>query len=262
MFFNGKRARDAILQRELASGYDRFAPPALRYRAYINLCLSPFNWEDTYLSIKSGRKISINTWDCLLGTIMGMMLSLHRNTEHTIPLLSEVAIDFVDYIRIDKGSDPWRFLLSMRRYLPRYMLMRSLLSVGIDWREVAYEMLGAKSKPSYSSYHSLFTNNYIRTMIKATTVFKKMRTSEDPDYQPGVNDKHSLLLQQSLSKKCLSYEKLETVVDLYLVALPSWNTSIRAKVCYYISFLQPLHELFEKQMLPSTETRILGTKSK
>ncbi len=262
MHFNGKRERDRIIAQEEAAGFYRFAPPALKYHAYVNLCLYPFTWEDTYISLKSNKRISLNTWNCLLGALMAMLLSMKRKTEHTIPILSEIAIDFIEYIRLDRGSDPWRFLFSMKRYFPRYVLMRSLLTVGIDWREVAYDLMGAKHKPAYGSYHSLFTNIYIRTLIKATTVYKQMRSTCDEDYEPGVNDKHSLLLRESKSKKCLSYKTLESVVDLYLTSLPSWNPSIRAKVCYYISFLRPLHELMEKQMLPATEAKILGSKSK
>lgn len=262
IWFNGKAQRTLILANEEAIGYYRFAPPALKYQSYINLCLHPYTWEDTYTGIKNNRKISLVNWNCLLGTLMGMLLSAHKKTEHTLPMLSEMAVDFIDYIRIDKGNDPWRFLLSMKRYLPRYCLIKSLKTVGIDWRDVAYELLGAKHKPAYSSYHSLFTNTHVRTMIKAMVVFKQMRSTQDTDYLPGVNDKHSLLLRESASTKCHSYMRLETVVDLYLATLPSWNTSIRAKVAYYISFLRPLHELFEKQMLPIVEQKTLGTKSK
>jgi hypothetical protein len=259
MYFNGKRERDRILHHELARGYDRFADMP-RYCAYINLCIAPYNWEDVYTAIKSRASISLINWDCLNGVIMALLVSLHKKTEHTLPMIPEMSTDFVDYIRMDKGNSPWRFLLSMKRYLPRYFVMRSLAAVGIHWRDVAYDLMGARNKPAYTSYHSLFTNLHVRTLVKATSVFKHMRHTGDPDYQAGVNDKHSLLLKESSSTKCHKYEYLENVVDLYISCLPSWNPAIRAKVCYCISFLQPLHLLFEKQMLPSTSANVLGTK--
>lgn len=253
MHFNGKAKRDAIIS---LLDYDPFSS-GKRFCVYIDLCIHPFSWDTIYQKIRRKQRLDYQTWNCLLGALNGLFINLHMQGACTnAVLMSETAMDFVEFIRSDSVGDPWKFMLSMRVYMRRYCILKSLQSVGVDWREVAYNELGALSKPSNRTYHSIFTNKYVRSFLKALVVFKQMRTVVDEDYQVGVNDRHSLTLAQSTSPKSLPYEQLDKLVSILLESLPSWNTSIRAKVCYAISFQHDLHELFEKQMLPSMQRKI------
>jgi hypothetical protein len=172
-------------------------------------------------------------------------------------MLPDIAIDFVDFIRKDKSPDPWKFLHSIKRYYPRYAIIKSLRSFGIDWREIAYELMGSSCKPVPTSYHSVFTNLYVRSLVKAVVIYKMYRSPGDEDYEEGVNDMQTLLKNTAASPKCVSEFYLEQTVNELLRVLPNWNTSIRGKVSYMLCYLQPASSL-ERQMLPSLQRKVLG----
>lgn len=253
MHFNGKKKRDELIAQHEVNPYD---VTGRRFCVYIDLCIHPHSWDSVYNKLRQPRKIDHSTWNCLLGVINALLLSIRMRPGQNAMLINDVALDFVDFIRHDNVGDAWKFILSMRVYLRRYCCIKSLHSIGLDWRTISYEELGAMCKPSNKTFHSIFTSLYVRSFIKALVVFKQMRTVADADYELGVNDRHTLVARESASKKCLDYHKLDKIVQIYMETLPSWNTSIRCKACYNISYMIPLHELLEKQMLPSTQRKI------
>jgi hypothetical protein len=261
--YNNKEARDNILRRMEAEGKpDPFGSNQPKFKNWINLCIHPSDWDTVYKRVKSNTTLSFETWEALQGVVFALLVYMNKSTRETKEVLNDVVIDFVDFIRKDKASDPWRFLHSMRRYYPRYAILKTLATFGIEWRTVAYEVMGANFKPSPRSYHSVFTNIYVRTLVKAVVIYKHYRTALDADFDDGVNDMHSLLLLHSASSKCLPYNRLEATVNLLLSVLPNWTPSVRSKVSYMLGYLQPASVLYELQMLPSTERKVLGNSSK
>jgi hypothetical protein len=226
---------------------------------WINLCLFPYTWEQTYASLRKPGRISYRAWENLGGAVMALFVNINRFTPYTPEMVAEVLPDFVEYVRSDRTGDPWKFILSMRRYLPRYIVIKALARVGFNWREVACERMGAKVPSRSTSFHSLFTNLYVRSIVKAMVVFRLYRTPGDPDYLVGTNDVATLVAKESASNKCVSFDKLLATVELLQETLPSWSASARARACFYCSYLMPLHYLTEKQMLPSVERKVLGS---
>lgn len=260
MYYNGQKDRERLMQEfEEREGHSMFADVSKRFCVWINLCLHPYTWEQTYASLRKPGRISFRAWENLGGAIMALFVNINRCTPFTKEMVGECQPDFVEYIRADRVGDPWKFLLSMRRYLPRYIAVKSLQRAGIDWRLLATECMGAKVKPKISSFHSLFTNLYVRSILKALVVFRQYRTPGDEDYSLGTNDIASLVAKESSSNKCVSFDKLLPVVERLQESLPSWSVSARARTCFFCSYLMPLHYLTEKQMLPSLERKVLGT---
>lgn len=263
MHFNNKAVRDALeKQIELETGVNPFKASPRRFCTYVNLCLHPYTWEQTYYHLRQRKTISLTTWSCLSGAVLALFINLNRKTGETTQTVAEVVPDFVEYIRSDKTNDPWKFLLSMRRYLPRFITVKALARVGLDWRKLSVELMGAYKTPKPATYHTLFTNIYVRSLVKAMVVFRLYRTTGDADYQPGVNDIITLVEKEAKSKKCISAAHLLNLVERLQETLPSWSVSARARACYYCSYLMPLHYLYEKQMLPSLERNVLGTTTK
>lgn len=262
MHYNGKAKRDQLLAEMERRGVFPFDEKRNRFVSFINLCIHPYDWATCYHQVRNRKQISSQTWEAFNGAIFATFVIMNKSTGDTKLMLADVALDYIDFIRADKVGDPWKFLMSMRRYFPRYSIIKGLASFGLDWREFAYSHLGARCKPTSRSHHTIFTNVYVRTLVKAVVVFKQYRGPEHDDYQPGVNDMHSLLLTHSNSTKCLPYDRLEVAVNELLSLLPTWSPSIRARVNYMLSYMQPAHYILEKQMLPSTERKVLGSGAK
>ncbi len=260
MHYNPQKERTRLMQEyEEREGRSMFEGTDKSLCVWINLCIAPYTWEQTYAGLRQPGRIHFRHWECLGGVVMALFVNINRFTPFTPEMVNECLPDFVEYIRADKVGDPWKFILSMRRYLPRYIVLKALARVGFDWRKVACERMGAKVMSRSSSYHSLFTNLYVRSIVKAMVVFRLYRTPGDPDYLPGTNDLPSLVAKESASKKCVAFDKLLPVVELLQETLPSWSASARARACFYCSYLMPLHYLTEKQMLPSLERKVLGS---
>lgn len=261
MHFNYGKKREQIAQEYLDNGVDLFADKSIRWRVYINLCIHPYKWEQIYGSIRDNQRIPNVTWNAFLGALHGTLVYIKRSRIESHRMCAEIAPDIVEFIRSDTTGDPWKFLLSMMRYFPRYFVLRGLKTFGIDWRELALSHMGATHKPNPKTYHSLFTNTYVRTLVKAITVYTQQREPFDSEYQLGVNDRHSLLLKhRGNGKKCKGYDELNATVEYLEQALPSWNQRTRAQVAYYLSHALPLHYLTEKQLFGRLETNVTGYK--
>jgi len=263
MHFNAAKERARILQefRE-REGRDMFEGESKRFCVWVNLCLHPYTWEQTYACLRVPGRVRYRAWENLGGAIMALFININRFTPFTAQMVGECQPDFVEYIRSDKIGDPWKFLLSMRRYMPRYIAIKSLSKAGIHWQDLAVECMGAKHKSQPTTYHSLFTNKYVRSTIKALVVFRQYRSIGDEDYSLGTNDLPALVRRESASPKCVGEPELTAVVERLQESLPSWSVSARSRACFFTSYLMPLHYLTEKQMLPSLERKVLGTNTK
>lgn len=263
MHFNGAKERALILQQfREREGRDMFEGESKRFCVWVNLCLHPYTWEQTFASLRQPGRVRYRAWENLGGAIMAIFININRFTPFTAQMVGECQPDFVEYIRSDTVGDPWKFLLSMRRYMPRYIAVKSLAKANIHWQDLAVECMGAKFKAKPTTYHSLFTNKYVRSTIKALVVFRQYRSVGDSDYEPGVNDLPTLVRRESASNKCVSEPHLLAAVERLQESLPSWSVSARGRTCFFTSYLMPLHYLTEKQMLPSLERKVLGTNTK
>jgi hypothetical protein len=257
MYYNNLQARNKIIAN---MGSNPFETTTTAFSLHISLCLHPHSWETTYYSIRSKARVTEEHWGVLTGVIYALMLHT-RKKARSYETINDVAIDFVEYIRSERKPDPWKFLLNMRAYMSRYMVLKGLASAGVDWRSVAYELLSAKSLPSAASYHTIFTNKYSRNMVRALGIFKNHRSLGEEDYKLGENDLQTMLERACTSRKTLPIDELECLVVYLMQQLPSWKPSIRSLVSFRVNNLIPIHPIVERQMLPSVERATVGTTS-
>lgn len=261
--YNDTAKRAALIEQAAARGVHLFADTNKhKFCTWLNLCLAPHTWEQTYASVRKQKVLSHVAWECLGGAVLALFVNQNKFNRYTKEVVAEVLPDFVTYIRADKVGDPWKFILSMRRYLPRYITIKALGKAGVDWRELAVECMGAKTKPRSVTYHSLFTNVYVRSLVKAIVVFRLYRSPGDPEYVVGTNDLDTLITQHAASNKCVAEPELYATIASLQSSLPAWNYRVRAHTCFFLSYLLPLYWLTEKQMLPSMERNVLGTTTK
>lgn len=257
MHYNSKAKRQHITEELLKQGKDIYKN-STGLQAFYSLAIYPHDWSVVFGNIRDRTRIRDKDWECLLGIIFAQLIYNKKCQSETKRMCHEVAIDYVEFIRSDNKGDPWKFILNMTRYFYRYAFIQGIESFGIDWRTMAYEHMGAKLKPSPKTYHSLFTNMYLRTQLKSIVVFNHFLDVGEQGYEPGVNDRYTLLAEQASSKKSLSYEALEGSFEFYLTALPSWNHSIRRQVCFYLSHILPMTYLVEKQLLGVKQKNVIG----
>lgn len=260
MHYNHAYKREQIRQKYLDKGIDLFDTDNI-YSVYINLCIHPYKWESVFANIRERPHINQRDYFALLGTIKALLINTKRAKKESTRMSAELAPDFIDFIRNDRVGNPWKFILSMRRYVPRYLIMRGLQDFGIDWRDLAFDHMGAKYKPQPKSYHTLFTNLYLRTIVKALGVFAAVREPHDADYECGVNDVASLIKKESNSTKCKSPEILERTYLFLRESLPSWSPQVRGQVTYYLSNLLPVTYLVEKRLYGRQHENIIGVKN-
>ena len=259
MHFNYQKERDIIVA-ELEKDYPDLWKYENRFNTFVNVCIHPYKWEWVYSKVKSGYGITDKAYYALLGAMHATLVNIKKARKESTRMCNEAAPDIIEFIRNDSTDDPWRFLLAMRRYFPRYFIIRGLTTFGINWRDVAYDVMGAYRKPNPKTHHSLFTNLYVRTLCKSVAVFSWYRDTYEDDYEFGENDMVTLIDKQADSTKCKSREALEDTVIYLSEALPSWNHRARAQVGYYLNHLLPLYYLTEKQLFGRLHNNVIGTK--
>jgi len=260
MHYNSAAKRARIEQDYRDKGIELFDTKS-KLAVFINFCIYPYKWEWVYETIRTRGQIPDKCYYAMLGAIYATMINIKRAKRESAQVSNEIAPDIIDFIRNDRTGDPWKFILSMRRYLPRYLIIRGLQSFGIDWKKLAMETMGATREPQPRTYHSLLTNLYVRTLIKALGVFVAVRDTNEEEYEFGVNDVATLLEKESQSSKCKSKETLEETYFYLREALPSWNAQTRGQVAYYLSNLLPLSYLTEKQLYGRLHENTIGTKN-
>lgn len=206
-----------------------------RVLSFINLCIYPHTFETVYRSIRSDKRITIKTYDCLKGVIIGLLVLSNRKHKDSYVSVDTYVIDFVNFIKSDTKEDPIRFLLSMRVYMPRYLFLRGLqIAFSIDWRSLVTDALELKIAPRSKSYHSLCTNKYVRNLLRVYVVWKNYRDVHDEGYELGVNDVNTLLDKAAAHKTSLDRVSLVALLESLKESLPSWGYSVRRKAAYAI----------------------------
>lgn len=166
---------------------------------------------------------------------MGLIVLVSRKHKDSEIAVDEYIIDFIKFIRSDTVGDPEKFLLSMRRYMFRFMFIVGLrVAFGIDWRDFVSEILELKKKPQINTYHYLFVNVYIRNLLQAYSVWKYYKAPGDEGYVLGVNDLATLAQAQANLKTSLGLEKLTALIEALQQTLPSWNHNIRKQAAWHI----------------------------
>ena len=208
--------------------------------SFVNLCIYPYDFATIYHRIQERDQIQFNDYEALKGAITALLVLIKRKNRNNNAAVDIFVVDFVNYIRSDtKTRDPLKFLMSINRYLPRYLCVSGLnYAFGIDWKTLVVETLDLNRSLEYSSYHSLFTNLYIRSLMMTFVAWKNFRYSHEEGYEYGVNDIDTLLTKAASYKKSLSRDKIEKLFDRLLKVLPSWNVQTRRKVGWSVDTMQ------------------------
>jgi hypothetical protein len=215
---------------------------------FINLCIYPQKFELLYDTLRTQDRISADNYESVKGTITGLLVLTHRQHAESKISVDAYVIDFIRFIRSDKKPDPVRFLLSMRVYFPRFLLAVGLqTSFGVDWRTLVTEVLSLENKPQLKSYHSLFGNKYLRTLVHAYIVWKNYRDTHDPDYEEGTNDLLTLLDKYSKLKTNDGRESTQALFEALQSNLPSWSVDARKKAAWAIDSAQDGYEMINRQ---------------
>jgi hypothetical protein len=230
MHFNSKPVRDELLQK-MPNHFDFNKHKVL---SFINLCIYPMRWEQIYERIRNQTIITPATYDGLKGAIAGMLVVCKRKGRFYQNIVDETVVDWCTYIRMDKKPEPERFLLNWCHYMNRYLFAKGLqVAFNIDWRIVVFDALALKKLPKPKTYNSLFTNQYLKELIKCFIIYKRFREKQDEDYEEGKNDLLSLYNQQK-DKSILKPEQFDALYDTLVKSLPSWNTDVRKKASFAI----------------------------
>lgn len=255
MHYNNYQARLEIYQKSPWLFDD--APS--KVLAFINLCVYPYKFEVVYNTLRTQPRISANIYDCVKGTITGLLVLTNRQHKESQMSVDNYVIDFITFIRSDKKDDPVRFLLSMRRYMPRFMFFVGLqVAFGIDWRTLVYDLLELQNKPQCKSYHSVFTNRYGRSLLHAYIIWKQYREPHDEDYEAGVNDVLTLLDKFANMKTNIGRESLQLLFEGLQANLPSWNAGVRAKAAWAIDSAQDGLTIINRQFTDFKYKQVQG----
>jgi hypothetical protein len=153
-------------------------------------------------------------------------------------------LDFIEVIRIHTSPDPSDFLLSIRRYLPRFLFAVGLrVAFNIDWRDVVTDALDLNKRPQPATMSGLFANKYLRNLLYAYCVWKLFREPWDADYEKGTNDILTLLDKYATLKTALTRGELEVLFTALSSLLPSYSLDIRKRAWYMIDTAQDAYHL-------------------
>lgn len=236
MHYNNLIKRQEILEKYPGT----FANNCKGILPFVNLCIFPYDFATIYHRIQQREQIQYNDYEALKGAITALLVLIKRKNKNNNAAVDIFVVDFVSYIRSDtKTKDPLKFLMSMNRYLPRYLCVSGLkYSFGLDWRELVESTLDLNRSLSYSSYHSLFTNLYIRSLMMTFVAWKNFRYSHEDGYEYGVNDIDTLLDKAAAYKKSIKRDRIELLFERLIKELPSWNVDVRRKVGWCIDTMQ------------------------
>lgn len=255
MIYNKQARRDEIV--EQIPGYFDDAPS--RVLAFINLCVYPQKFEVAYMNLREHKRISATTYDVLKGAITGLLVLGNRQHKDSRRSVDEYVIDFIDFIRNDRVGDPVKFLLSMKRYLPRYLFIKGLqVAFGLDWRRLVADALDLKKLPKATNYHSMCTNTYVRNLLRAYVVYKNYKEPHDEGFEAGVNDVNSLLRDTYGFKTALSEEKMIALFQALCGHLPNWSYNIRRKASWAIDTSQDARDIIERQFSEYKSKQVQG----
>lgn len=244
-YFNNYERRQEIVEQN--PGIFERSPS--RVLSFVNLCIYPQKFEVVYDSIRKNRRLTTAAYGAVKGTILALLTLAKRRGIFSHVSVDHYVVDYISFIKNDSKSDPVKFLLNMKAYLYRYLLIRGLyVSFGLDWRELVAKALELKTLPSSATYHYLLTNRYVRNLLFAYVVWKFYYDSHEEGYEAGVNDVVTLLTKQAQYKKCISYEALVAIFDQLQSSLPSYNKSVRNRAAWAIDRALDGWYIVNKQM--------------
>lgn len=232
--YNNQRARDKILAQKEDKGY-QFPKHEHKLVAFVNLAITPYDWNQIYTSVRNKERISEKNWMALKGVILAMLVATKRRNRESAKTTDAYIIDFIELIRSDRQGDPEKFLLNMRFYFPRFQFVVGLqVAFGIDWRELVTNTLKLKIKPQPKTYGSLFANKYLRNLLYAYIIWKNYRGADEDGYELGVNDVNTLLDEYSTRAYTISREVLQLLFVSLQESLPSFSYTTRRQASYAI----------------------------
>jgi hypothetical protein len=232
MIYNNKHARAELLK----------ATPWLfnsksKLINFVNLCIYPQKWDVVYKNVREER-MTDNAYQALKGALRGLLVLNHRHHFLVNASIDAYIIDFILLIRADRQGDSEKFMLNMRMYLTRFLLMVGLkVAFGINWADLAVDALGI-NKPAPRTYHSLLGNAYIRTLLHSYIVWKFYREPGDDDYEAGVNNVATMLEVAKAKKSSLMGDECQLLFEALQSSLPSENLGLRMKAAYAIDTAQ------------------------
>jgi len=233
--YNNLMKREALVNKMP----DIFNRTPSKVLSFINLCIYPQDFSVLYHSVRTQERLSMPTYEALKGALIGLIVLSKRKHRDTILSVDNYIIDFISFIRNDSVGDPVKFLLSMKAYMLRFMFAKGLqVAFGLDWRKLILESLDLRSAPNPKSYHSLFTNIYIRNLLRVYVIWKNYRDIHEEEYEAGVNDINTLLDKAASHKTSLSREQLVALFETLKENLPSWRYATRKQAAYAIDTCQ------------------------
>jgi hypothetical protein len=219
-----------------------------RIGQFVNLCIHPYRWELIYSNLKKQQQISMKDYEAAKGAVMGLIVACRRRTHASGAAVDQYIIDFIKLVQSDRQNDPEKFLYNMTHYWRRFQLMVGLqVAFGIDWRALVVDCLELKKPLQFSTYHSILSNPYARSLLHAYIIYRKFREPVDEDYELGVNDLATLMDKYGKSKAGVGNYKLQLLFNALLESLPSWNCDIRQKAGWAIDGAEDGRALIERQ---------------
>ena len=227
--------------------------------AFVNLAIYPHKFEVVFKHIRELPRISSDTYNALKGTVTALMVMSKRQHKESSLSVDEYVLDFIQFIRSDNKGDPTKFLLSMRRYMPRYMFLKGLaVAFNVDWRRLVADALDLKELPQATNYHTMFTNRYTRNLLWVYIVWKNFKESHEEGFEQGVNDIVTLLAQANSHKSSLGEIKQQALFNALMGALPSWSYSTRRKASWAIDTCQDGTSMVNRQFTDWKYKQVAG----
>lgn len=235
MHYNNQVKRDMLEARDPHI----FTNSKSRVFTFINLCIHPLTFDALYAKIRSGAPLTSREYGAVKGVLMGLIVLVNRKHSKSYISVDAYTPDFIDFIRTDRTNDPVRFLLSMKVYMYRFMLIVGLrVAFGIDWKKFVTDVLDLPREPRCRTYHALLTHTLVRNLCKVYAIWKNYRNPAEEGYVAGENDIGTLIDKCAESKKSLPSSDLYLLFWALNSELPSSSLTYRKRAAYAIDTAQ------------------------
>lgn len=215
-----------------------------RMLAFVNATIYPYKFEIIYDNIRNRGELAMCEYTSLKGVLLSLLTQVKRNHKSSLISIDSYIIDFIELIKVSNDTDPNKFLMSMKRYMPRFLFIIGLrVAFGLDWKDIVTDALYLKQKPEPTTVHGLFCNHYLRNLLFAYCIWKQYRETFDEEYELGKNDLLTLLNSYSTLKTSLGRDELEALFYYLQKALPSYSLDARRRAWYMIDTAQDAFHL-------------------
>ena len=226
--------REAVLKQKIDKGY-KFPEHEHKLVAFVNLAITPYDWNQIYHSVRDKERITEKNWMALKGVILAMLVATKRRNRESAKTTDAYIVDFIELIRSDRQGDAEKFLLNMRFYFARFQFVVGLqVAFGLDWRDLVTNTLKLKVKPQPKTYGSLLANRYVRNLLYAYICWKNYFGADEDGYRLGVNDANTLLDDYSKRAYTISREVLQLLFVSLQENLPSYSHTTRRQAAYAV----------------------------